>query len=188
MPREGGPRWKSSMREGNGASGIKIEGELMIAEMSCRPKLFRSPTGSLAQAVGFEPAFHPDVAAFGFPDFGEFEGAATARALKKVIAKASLNPLTPSEVLEGDSEGFQVEERGLEAKSFEGGAGDLCKLAFDVAGIEASVAHELHPLWGKMGDEARDEVEGGAGDDDALTGVSIRVPVGDLLTVVANQV
>jgi hypothetical protein len=112
------------MREGNGASGIKIEGELMIAEMSCRPKLFQSPTGSSVQAVGFEPAFHPDVAAFGFPDFGEFEGAATARALKRVIAKASLNPLTPSEVLEGGGEGFQVEERGLEAKSFEGRASD----------------------------------------------------------------
>ena len=81
---------------------------------------------------------------------------------------------------------MQVEEGRLKAKGFEGGAGDFCKLAFDVASVQASVAYDLHPFWGEMRNQARDEVEGGAGDGDALARVCVSVPVGDLLAVVAG--
>jgi len=76
----------------------------------------------------------------------------------------------------------------LKAKGFEGGAGDFCKLAFDVASVQASVAHDLHAFLGELRNQARDEVEGGAGDGDALAGVSVGVEVGDHLTIVTDYV
>jgi hypothetical protein len=51
--------------------------------------------------MGFEPALHPNVPAFGFPNFSEFEGATTARALKRVVAKTLFDALAPFEMLEG---------------------------------------------------------------------------------------
>ena len=65
-----------------------------------RQQSFQGLTGGLAQAMGFEPAFHPDVAAFGFPDFDEFEGSTAAWALEWVIAEAGFDPLAPFEVVE----------------------------------------------------------------------------------------
>jgi hypothetical protein len=91
------------MREEDGASGIEIEGELVIAERACLPKPLHSLAGSFSQTMGFEPFPHPDVTAFGIPDFGEFEGAATTRTLKRVTAKAVF-ALTASDVLEGGGE------------------------------------------------------------------------------------
>ena len=83
---------------------------------------------------------------------------------------------------------MQVEKRGLKAESFEGRTGDVCKFAFDVAGVETGVAHDLYALWGNMRDEARNEIESRAGDSDALSGVSVCVEVGDHLTIVTDYV
>lgn len=82
-------------------SGIEIEGELIIATRAPRQQLFHSQTGGFAHTMGFEPAFHPDVTALGFPDFSQFEGATTARALKRVVAKTLFDALAPFEMLDG---------------------------------------------------------------------------------------
>ena len=81
---------------------------------------------------------------------------------------------------------MQVEKRGLKAESIESGAGDFGEFAFDIAGVETGVAHDLHSLWRDMRDEARNEIESRAGDSDALARVCVSVPVGDLLAVVAG--
>ena len=68
-------------------SGIEIEGELIITTRASGEQLLHSQTGGFSHTMGFEPFLHPDVTAYGLPDFGEFEGATTARALKRVVAK-----------------------------------------------------------------------------------------------------
>ena len=138
--------------------------------------------------MGLEPALHPDMATFGFPDFGKFEGAATTGTLKRIVAATLFDALAPFKMLKGHVQCFQVEKRELETESFEGSASQLCKLAFDIAGVETGVAHDLHTLWGNMRDEVRNEVKGGAGDGDTLTGVGVDVSIGDLLAVVTDQV
>ena len=52
----------------------------------------------------FEPALHPDVTAFGLPDFGEFEGAATTGTLKRIVAETLSDALAPFEMLEGSKQ------------------------------------------------------------------------------------
>ena len=94
---------------------------------------------------------------------------------------------------------MQVQEGRLKANCFSEplvrrGAGDFCKLAFDVASVETGIGtmqawrHDLHAFFGEMRNQARDEVEGGADDGDALAGGYVGVPVGDLLAVVVSDV
>ena len=58
----------------------------------------------------------------------------------------------------------------------------------DVAGVETGVAHNLHTFRGDVRDQTGDEVEGRAGHGDALFGIGVDVPVGDLLTILADDV
>ena len=53
-------------------SGIEIEGELIIATRAPSQQLLHSQTGGFSHTMGFEPTLHPNVPAFGFPDFSEF--------------------------------------------------------------------------------------------------------------------
>jgi hypothetical protein len=53
----------------------------------------------LAQSMGFEPAFHPDVAALWLPDLDQFEGATTTRAVEQNIAETGFDALAPGEML-----------------------------------------------------------------------------------------
>ena len=76
-------------------SGIEIvpigdpcgKGELIITTRASGQRLLHSQTGGFSHTMGFEPALHPNVPAFGLPDFGEFEGAITARTLTLVVTK-----------------------------------------------------------------------------------------------------
>lgn len=81
--------------------------------------LQRQP-GRATIAVGLQPALHPGVAAFGLPDLGQLQDAATAGTFERVVAEGSFDTLAPFEVLEGLGQGFQVEEGGLEAKCVQG--------------------------------------------------------------------
>ena len=67
-------------------------------------------------------------------------------------------------MLEGLNHRFEAEQRGLKADRFQGNAGDVCELTFDVADIEAGVAHCLHSLRWNMRNHSRDEIESGASD------------------------
>jgi hypothetical protein len=59
---------------------------------------------------------------------------------------------------------------------------------FDVARVEAGVAHDLHPFRWDVGNYSRDEIESGTGDSDALVGVGVDVPVGDQLPIIVGDV
>jgi hypothetical protein len=76
----------------------------------------------------------------------------------------------------------------LEAKGFQSSVDERDEFAFDVARVEAGVAHYLHPLRWDMGNHSRDEIEGGTGDGDALAGVGVDVPVGDQLPIIVGDV
>jgi hypothetical protein len=177
------------MRGGRSASGVEIEveGELAVAVVLC-PNTLQGLAGSRAHAVSLQPTLHPDVASFWFPDLGQLHNAAAARTFERVVAEGGFDPLAPFKVLEGLGQGFQVEEGRLEAKGFESGVDDWDEFAFDVAGIQASVAHCLHSLRRDVRDHTRDKVEGRAGNGNALVRVGIDVPVGDELTVVVGDV
>ena len=60
-------------------------------------------------------------------------------------------------------------------------------LSFDVARVEAGVAHYLHSFRRNMGNHAGDKVESGAGNGDTLTGGSVSVPVGDGLAIIVSD-
>lgn len=60
--------------------------------------------------MGFEPASHPNKAAFGFPDFDQYQGLSTPGAFEWIIPKAGINPLSPGEALDNPGQGFQVEQ------------------------------------------------------------------------------
>jgi len=56
----------------------------------------------LAQAMGFEPAFHPDMAALWLPDLDQFEGATTTRAEEGIVAETGFDALAPGEMFSGN--------------------------------------------------------------------------------------
>ena len=62
------------------------------------------------------------------------------------------------------------------------------ELAFDVAGVEASVAHCLHAFRRDVRDHARDKVKSGAGDGNTLVSVGVDILVRDELAVVVGDV
>jgi hypothetical protein len=96
--------------------------------------------------------------------------------------------LALGEVLERLGQRFQVEEGELETERFGGSVDGWRDFALDVAGVETGVAYHLHTLRRDMGDHAGDEVKGGASDGDALFGLGVDVPVGDLLAVIGDGV
>ena len=65
---------------------------------------------------------------------------------------------------------------------------DVGELAFDIAGVEASIAYHLQAFGRDMGDHVGDKVKSRASDGDALVDVGVDVPIGDLLTVVVGDV
>ena len=176
------------------ASCVEVEFELPVVR-KCFPQSLHRQPGGLAHTMGVDPALHPDVATLQFPDFGELHDTPTVGTFEGIVTRAGFDALTPIEMLEGLNYRFEVEQRGLKADRFQGNAGDVCELAFDVAGVEIGVAHNLHTLSadrqafrGDVRDQTGDEVEGRAGDGDALFGIGVDVPVGDLLTIVADDV
>jgi len=66
--------------------------------------------------VGFQLALHPDVTSLWFPDLGQLYNTAAARTFERVVAEGGFDALAPFEVLEGVSQGLQVEEAGLETE------------------------------------------------------------------------
>ena len=137
--------------------------------------------------MGFEPAFHPDVAALWLPDLDQFEGAATARAEERIIAETGFDALAPGEMLSSCEQGLDVEEWELEAEGIQCGEEDGCDFVFEVAGIEAGVAHHLHAFGRNVGYQERDEIQSGAGYRLALVCGSVDVPKGNLQSSVADQ-
>ena len=101
------------MREGGPASDVEVEveGELAVTAVLGANAL-QGLTGSRAHTVCVQPALHPDVASFWFPDFGQLQTCPAARAFERVVAEGGFDALTPFEVLEGLSQGLQVEEGG----------------------------------------------------------------------------
>lgn len=170
-----------------------VEFELPVVR-KCFPQSLHRQPGSLAHAVGVDPPLHPNVTTLRFPDFGELHDTPTVGTFEGIVTKAGFDALTPIEMLEGLDHRFEVEQRGLKADRFQGNAGDVCELvplrvlAFDVAGVETGVAHNLHTFRGDVRDQTGDEVEGRARDGDALFGIGVDVPVSDLLVIVTDDV
>jgi hypothetical protein len=73
-------------------------------------QLFHCIASGLAQAMGFEPAFHPDAAAFWLPDLDQFESATTAMADERIIAETGFDALAPGEMLSCCDQGLAIEE------------------------------------------------------------------------------
>ena len=88
------------MRGGRSASGVEVEveGELAVAAVLGADAL-QGLAGSRAHTVGLQPAFRPDVTAFGFPNLGQLHDTATAGTFERVVAKALFDPLAPFECL-----------------------------------------------------------------------------------------
>ena len=178
---------KADGEERNSGS-IEVEGELMVVGRVRSPNLSQCVAGRLAHAVSIEPFLHPDMAAFGLPDFGQLQGAATAGTLQGVVAEAGCDALAPGEVLECLEQGLEGEQRELETERIQGSLDEVGEFAFDIAGIETSVAHHLHALGRDVRDQRRDEVEGRAGHGLTLTGGGVDVPVRNLQPIVGGQV
>jgi hypothetical protein len=140
---------------------VEVEGELPIAAVLC-PNALHGLAGSAPHAMSLMPTLHPDVAALRFPDLGQLHDAPTARAFERIVAKALFDALAPLEVLEGLGQRLQVEERDLETERIQGRVDERDEFAFNVASVETGVADYLHSLRWNVGDETRDEVEGGA--------------------------
>ena len=128
------------------SGGIEVEGELLVAGGASMLDLSHCIASSLTQAMGFEPAFHPDMAVLWLPDLDQFESATTTRAEERIIAETGFDALAPGDVLSSCEQGLDIEEGELEAEGFQSGDEGGCDLMFDVAGIEAGVAHHLHAL------------------------------------------
>ena len=92
--------------------------------------------------------------AFGFPNFGQLEGTTTARTFEWVIGETGLYPSTLGEVAECPSQRFQVEQRHLKAEHVKSGVDGVSQLAFDIAGVKTSVAHQVHAFGREVGDQA----------------------------------
>jgi hypothetical protein len=75
----------------------------------------------------------------------------------------------------------------LRAEGFESGVGDFGALALDRTRVEAGIAHQLHTFRGDMRYETRDEVESRAGDGLLRLCRGVKIPIGDLLAIVAGQ-
>ena len=107
----------------------------------------------LTQAMGFKPAFHPDMAALWLPDLDQFERATTARAEERIVTETGFDALAPGKMLSGNEQGLDIEEGELEAEGLQRGEQDRCDLMFDVAGLEAGIADHLHALWRHVGNQ-----------------------------------
>jgi hypothetical protein len=101
--------------------------------------------------MGFEPAFHPDVAALWLLDFDQFERATTTRAEERIVTETGLDALAPEKMLSGNEQGLDIEEGELETEGLQSGEQDGCDLMFDVAGVETGIADHLHALWRNVG-------------------------------------
>ena len=66
-------------------------------------------------------------------------------------------------MLSGNEQGLDIEEGELEAEGLQCGEQDGCDFVFEVAGIEAGVAHHLHAFGRNVGNQERDEIQSGAG-------------------------
>lgn len=141
----------------------------------------------LAQAMGFEPAFHPDVAALWLLDLDQFESATTARAEQWIVAETGFDALSPGEMFSSYEPGLDVEEGEREAEGIQSGKEDRCDFVFDVAGVEACIAYHLHAFGRNVGNQERDEIQSGAGHRLALVCGSVDVPEVNLLPGVADQ-
>ncbi len=85
--------------------------------------------------MGFEPAFHPSVAALWLPDLDQLGSATTARAEERTVTETGLDALAPGKMLGGNKQGMDIEEGELEAEGLQTGEQDGCDLMFDIAGI-----------------------------------------------------
>jgi hypothetical protein len=144
-------------------------------------------SSGLAQAMGFQPAFHLGVAALCLPDFDQFEGATTTMAEDGIVAETGFGALALGKMFSSYEPGLDVEKGELEAKDLQCGDQDGCDFAFDVAGIETGIAYHLHAFGRNVGDQERDEIQSGAGNCLALVCGSVDVSEGDLLSGVAGQ-
>ena len=140
-------------------SGIEVEGELLVASGASLLYLSHCIASSLTQAMGFAPAFHPDVATLWLPDLDQFESATTARAEERIVAETGFDALAPGEMLSRCKQGWDIEEGELEAEGLQGSEEDGCDPMFEVAGIETCIAHHLHALGRHVGDQKRDEIQ-----------------------------
>ena len=168
-------------------SGIEVEGELLVASGASLLYLSHCIASSLTQAMGFEPAFHPDVAALWLPDLDQFERATTTRAEERIVTETGLDALALGKMLSGNEQGLDIEEGELEAEGLQSGEQDGCDLMFEVAGIEAGVAHHLHALGRNVGDQERDEIQSRAGHRLAQVCGSVDIPKDNLVSIVAGQ-
>lgn len=78
--------------------------------------------------MGFEPAFHPDMAALWLPDLDQFESATTARAEEGIVAETGFDALAPGEMLSSNEQGLDIEEWKLEAEGLQNGEEDGCAI------------------------------------------------------------
>ena len=168
-------------------SWIEVEGVLLVASGASLLYLSHCIASSLAQAMGFEPAFHPDMAALWLPDLDQFESATTTWADERIIAETGFDAFAPGKMLSGNEQGLDIEEGKLEAEGLQGSEQDGCDLMFDVAGIEAGVKDHLHALGRNVGNQERDEIQSGAGHRLALVCGSVDIPKDNLLSIVAGQ-
>ena len=83
-------------------SGIEVEGELLVASGASLLYLSHCIASGLTQAMGFKPAFHPDMAALWLPDLDQFERATTARAEERIVTETGFDALAPGKMLSGN--------------------------------------------------------------------------------------
>jgi hypothetical protein len=179
-------RENEAHREG-WSSGIEVEGELLVAGGASLLDLSHCIASGLTQAMGFEPDFHPDMAAVWLPDLDQFESAATARAGEWIVTETGFDALAPGKKLSNCEQGLDIEEGDLEAEDLQSGEQDGCDFMFEVAGIEAGIVYHLHAFRRDVGDQEKDEIQSGAGERFALVCGGVGVPEGNLLSGLASQ-
>ena len=137
--------------------------------------------------MGFEPAFHPDMAALWLPDLDQFKSVTITRAEEGIVTETGFDALAPGEMLSSNEQGLDIEEGELEAEGLQGSEQDGCDLMFEVAGIKTGAAHHLHALGMDVVNQEGDEIQSGAGHRLALVCGSVDIPKSNLLSIVAGQ-